>query len=130
MRHLAQLRLVWGACLILLCGVGQSSRLSAAPLWSEPGIRQVSDLSDGWELAPVQGWEAIRTLGDLGRFSRDGWRSVMIPNLGDGKGFSTSTRTRKKRAAGIAGLSRSPRCLATSELCCTSGRLAMSRESG
>jgi len=59
----------------------------AAGADAEP--RQRIDLSDNWELAPVEGLEGIRGLANLMNVPKEGWRPVAIPNLGDGKGYFT-----------------------------------------
>lgn len=60
--------------------VVSSSASSAEP-------RQRIDLCDGWQLAPVSGWDGIRSLSDLARLPQNGWRPVSVPNVGDGSGY-------------------------------------------
>lgn len=67
-----------------LAGDQALSRTKAASRESVSGLRQRTDLSADWQLAPVTGFEAIRGLHTLANLPRDGWKPVAIPNRNDG----------------------------------------------
>jgi hypothetical protein len=71
---------------LLLVAVTLPQPVQAQPN-AAPQLRQRTDISDGWQLAPVSGLEAIRGLNALANLPKDGWRAVAIPNLGDGRGY-------------------------------------------